>query len=68
MQGLLNGTAQIILASTVGVASVLKALAVFLPVWRDRSPRNQAKTPGDEAGAPVGESKVAATAHGSARV
>jgi hypothetical protein len=33
----LNGAAQIILASTLGLATVLRALAVFLPVWREKS-------------------------------
>jgi hypothetical protein len=32
----LSGAAQIILAFLLGVAAVLKALAIFLPVWRDR--------------------------------
>ena len=35
MQTLVNGTAQIILACFAGPALLLKALAVFLPVWRD---------------------------------
>jgi hypothetical protein len=41
MQTLVNGTAQIIFASLAGLATLvsamgglLKALAVFLPVWR----------------------------------
>jgi hypothetical protein len=33
---LLNATAQIIFASCAGVAILLRALAVFLPVWRDK--------------------------------
>jgi hypothetical protein len=36
MQTLVNGTAQIIFASFAGAALLLKALAVFLPVWRDK--------------------------------
>jgi hypothetical protein len=35
----LNGFAQIILASLLGMAAVLKALAIFLPVWRDKEHR-----------------------------
>jgi hypothetical protein len=36
MQTLVNGTARIILACFAGPALPLRALAVFLPAWRDR--------------------------------
>jgi hypothetical protein len=32
----LSGAAQIILALLLGLAAVLRALAVFLPAWRDK--------------------------------
>jgi hypothetical protein len=51
----LDGSAQIIMALLVGLGSFLKALAVFLPVWRDKA-RGRAVS---EAEAPIAPAKTA---------